>query len=287
MSGLNQNASHIAKTTKLFINGEFPRTESGRSFPVKVHGRDQVWTHLCRASRKDLRNSVEAATAAFSSWSARTAYNRGQILYRMAEMMEGKRTEFVSMLITLMGMSEDQAQFEVDGAMDSFVYYAGFADKYSQVLASVNPVSGPFHNFTTPEPVGVVGLVYDKNFSLAELVSQICAVILSGNTLVVIWDQPGAAFLGELGEVFKTSDLPGGVINLLSTQVAELYKFLGQHLEIHSILCASDDPGKFSEFREMAVENMKRVVDWKFSNRDLSPIVAFTEAKTIWHPVGI
>ena len=287
MSGLNQTAGHIAKTTKLFIKGEFPRTESGRSFPIHVSGTEKIYAHLCRSSRKDLRNAVEAARGALNSWSGRTAFNRGQILYRMAEMMEGKSLELKNILITVQGLSEEKAQIEIEEAINSLVYYAGFADKYSQVMASVNPVSGPFHNFTTPEPVGVVGMIYDTTFSLSQWISQVASVSLSGNTLVVVFDQPGAALLGELGEIFKTSDLPAGAINLLSGQVDELYQHLGQHMEIHSILCATDSPARLAEFREMAVDNMKRVVEWNFDNRDLAPIMAFTEAKTIWHPVGI
>ncbi len=287
MSGINQASSHIAKTTKLFIKGEFPRTESGRSFPVKVHGGSQVFTHVCQASRKDLRNAVEAAKAAQPGWASRTAYNRAQILYRMAEMAEGKRHELTAGLKTLMGFSDDKADQEVQEAIDSLVYYAGFADKYSQVMASVNPVAGPFHNFTTPDAVGVVGLLYDRDFSLAHFFSTIAAVVCAGNSVVVVFDQPGAALLSEFGEIFKTSDLPAGVINLLSGHVDELYSFLGQHMEIHSLLYTGNDSQRLGELKEMAIENMKRVVPWTFANCDLEPIVSFTESKTVWHPVGI
>lgn len=287
MSGLNQNGKHIAKTTKLFMKGEFPRTESGRSYPVMIHGRDQIFANLCQSSRKDLRNAVEAAHGALSNWSGKTAYNRAQILYRMAEMLEGKRQEFQSTLEMVCGMTDKQSSTSVDEAIDTLVYYAGFADKFSQVMASVNPVSGPFHNFTTPEPVGVVGMIYDEGFDFVKFISQVASVICSGNTMVVIFDKPGAALLSEMGEVFKTSDLPGGVINLLSGHVDELYSHMGQHMEIQSLLYVGANTERLSELKEMAIENMKRVVHWNFASRDLQPIVSFTEDKTVWHPVGL
>ena len=288
MSGINLNGNHIAKTTKLFIKGEFPRTESGRSLPVMVHGTDKIYTHLCRASRKDLRMAVEVALAAQPGWVKRTAYNRAQILYRMAEMTEGKRSELSAIMQTVLGMNETDANKQIDEAVNTFVYYAGFADKFSQVMASVNPVSGPFHNFTTPDAVGVVGIIYDESsFNLSHFVSQICSVICSGNTTVVVFDQPGAAMLSELGEIFKTSDLPAGVVNLLSGQVDELYTHMGGHMEVHSLLYSGENQPRINELREMAIENMKRVVPWTFKNCDLEPIVRFTEDKTVWHPVGI
>jgi acyl-CoA reductase-like NAD-dependent aldehyde dehydrogenase len=287
MSGLNQPGRRIAKTTKLFIKGEFPRTESGRSFPVTLRGSDQVYAHLCQASRKDLRGAVEAAQGALKAWSGRTAYNRAQILYRMAEMMEGKRVELEEALTLVVGLEPQQVKTSLDEAINSLVYYAGFADKFSQVMASVNPVSGPFHNFTTPEPVGVVGLLYDTDFQLDLFISQIASVISSGNTLVAIFDAPGAALLSELGEIFKTSDLPAGVINLLSGHLKELDSHLGQHMEVHSLLYAGNDQERLHSLKEMAIENMKRVVHWSFPQKDLSPIVAFTEDKTVWHPVGL
>ncbi len=287
MSGLNPKSTRVAKTIKLFIKGEFPRTESGRSFPVKVIGSDQIYAHLCQASRKDLRMAVEAAKGAQPGWAKKTAYNRAQILYRMAEMTEGKRQELMTALQIVVGLTEVEASNQVDEAINSLVYYAGFADKYSQVMASVNPVAGPFHNFTTPDAVGVVGLLYDHDFDMVKFFSAIAAVICAGNSVIAIFDQPGAALLSEFGEIFKTSDLPAGVINLLSGQVEELYPFMGQHMEIHSLLYIGDNSDRLSELKEMAIENMKRVVPWTFENRDLPPIVSFTESKTIWHPVGL
>ncbi len=287
MSAINQNIQTVAKTTKLFINGEFPRTESGRSYPVVKKNSEQIFTHLCLASKKDLRNSVEAAHSGYQVWSKMSAYNRAQILYRMAEMLEGKRKEITEILETVLGLKNEALSPMVTESIDSLLYYSGFADKYSQVLASVNPVSGPYHNFTTPEPVGVVGLIYDMEFSLGTLISQIAAVICSGNAVVVVFDQPGAALLSELGEVFKTSDLPGGVINLLSAPTKELSASMSLHMEVQSLLCASTHSDLLSQLKLNGVENMKRVIPWTFKNCDLDPIMAFTEAKTVWHPVGL
>lgn len=288
MSGLNSNGSQIAKTIKLYINGQFPRTESGRSFPVYVHGTEQVYANLCQSSRKDLRGAVEASQNALKGWSSRTAYNRAQILYRMAEMLEGKREEVLSLLTNVTGADEKRALKSFNDGIDTLVYYAGFADKFSQVLASVNPVSGPFHNFTSPDPVGVVGLLYDEDFSLDRFLAQIASVICSGNTVVAIFDKPGAVLTSCLGEVFATSDLPPGVVNLLSGSIDELYKHLAGHMEVQSIAYAGSDAEKLSTINELSIENMKRVVPWsKFDLLDLQPIAAFVEYKTIWHPVGL
>ncbi len=287
MSGLNSNSHTVAKTTKLFIGGEFPRTESGRSFPVFKQDGKTIYTHLCQASRKDLRNAVEQALKAYSSWSGRTAYNRAQILYRMAEMLEGKKEEILRASEQVHGLKSKNFEADIMNAIDTLVYYAGFADKYSQVMASVNPVSGPFHNFTTPEPVGVVGIVSDQEFSVARFFSLIASVIASGNTCVCLLEAPGAALLSEFGEVFKTSDLPAGVVNLLSGSLEELESHLGQHMEVHSLLVDSQSMERVGRFKEWACDNMKRTVPWKFEDQCLESLVAFTESKTVWHPVGI
>ncbi len=287
MAGLDKTSQTVVKTTKLYIGGEFPRTESGRSFPVFQTDGKTLYAHLCQSSRKDVRNAVEKAKNALGGWSGRTAYNRAQILYRMAEMLQGKKEEVLNALTLVMGRSDEKAERKFDEAIDTLVFYAGFADKYSQVMASVNPVSGPFHNFTTPEPVGVVGIVSDQEFSLPRFFSQIASVIASGNTCVCIMEAPGAVLLSELGEIFKTSDLPGGVVNLLSGSLEELESHLGQHMEVHSILCDSESQERFSRFKEWACDNMKRTVNWQFENQGLESLVAFTESKTIWHPVGI
>lgn len=285
MSGLNLPIKNVAKTTKLFIDGEFPRTESGRAYPVIIPGGDKVFCHLCQASRKDIRGAVEAATAGQKKWSKATAYNRGQILYRMAEMLEGKRGEIVAILQTLQMTADPQR--DVDQSIDALIFYAGFTDKFAQVMGSINPVSGPFHNFTTPEPVGVVAYVNEGAFSLPTFIGELAAVLCSGNAVVAILDQPGAALLSELGEICKTSDLPAGVVNLLSGKVAELLPTLGEHMEVQSLLYSGADVAHLADVKVMAIDNMKRVVHDLCKEPDLMSIVAFTEMKTVWHPVGL
>ncbi len=276
----------IPKTIKLFIAGEFPRTESGRSFPVYHHGSKRIYANLCLASRKDFRNAVTAAKDAGKGWEERSAFNRGQILYRMAEMMEGKRLEFVEMLNATLGMTDVAANKSVDEAIDAFVYYAGFADKYQQVIGAVNPVSGPHHNFTSPEAVGVVGLMAAEKFDLAKLVATISAIICGGNTLVALLPENGAGLVAPLSEVFATSDLPKGVINLLTGSVEELYKQFGSHMEVQSLAYHGSDSQKLGEIKMLACENMKRVSGPIKNNLCLENILNFVEYKTVWHPVG-
>lgn len=295
MSGLNANNQKIAKTIKLFIGGEFPRTESGRSFPVyvkskgKTQGKSKektLYANLCLASRKDFRNAVTAAQGAFSSWSSKSAYNRCQILYRMAEMAEGKRAEFVEILMETLGQTKAQAELSVNAMTDAFVYYAGWTDKYQQVMGSVNPVSGPHHNFTSPEPVGVVGLIADTNFNLGSLAAQIAAIIASGNTVVVLMTEIGSACIAPLSEVFATSDLTKGSVNLLTGSLDELYKQFGSHMELQSISYQASDKKILSELKTMAAENMKRIVPPIKNDLSLENLTSFVEYKTVWHPIG-
>lgn len=286
MSGLNGNNLQIAKTIKLFIGGEFPRTESGRSFPVFVHKSKNVYANLCRASRKDLRNAITAAQAALSSWCGKSAYNRGQILYRMAEMMEGKRPEIADIMIETLGMTKAQTEKSIDAAIDAFVYYAGWTDKYQQVIGAVNPVSRPHHNFTTPEPVGVVGLLADQKFDFAALVAQISAIIASGNTVVVLMAEKGAATLAPLSEVFATSDLTKGVVNLLTGQLDELAGQFGSHMELQSLSCQVTDAKVLGALKESGADNMKRIVGPASEMLSLENILNFVEYKTVWHPIG-
>jgi aldehyde dehydrogenase (NAD+) len=286
MSGLNENLS-VAKTIKLFIGGEFPRTESGRSFPVYQHKTKKVYAHLCQASRKDLRNSVTAAHSALHGWSAKSAYNRGQILYRMAEMTESKRQEFTEILSLTLGYTKIAANKSVDEAIDAFVYYAGWTDKYQQVIGAVNPVSGPHHNFTTPEPVGVVGMIAGEDFNLGTLAARIASVIATGNTLIVLMSETGGAVLAPLAEVFATSDLSKGVINLLTGSIPELYKQFGTHMELNSLSCPVSETEILGELKNMAAENMKRVAPFQGKAMDLDNILQFVEFKTVWHPIGV
>ncbi len=287
MSGLN-NELKIAKTIKLFIGGEFPRTESGRSTPVYLSKSKKLYANLCKASRKDLRNAVTAAKEAQHGWATRSAYNRTQILYRMAEMTESKREEFIEVLTNTLGYTKVLANKAVNEAVDAFVYYAGFADKYQQMVGAVNPVSGPHHNFTSSEPVGTVALVCNAKFDLGNMVAQISAIIASGNSVVVIMAEEGAVTLAPLSEVFATSDLPKGVVNLLTGDLGELYTHLGQHMEINSLSYQGSNKKILGELKDMAAGNMKRVIGPIPSKDTLSldHIVHYVEFKTVWHPIG-
>lgn len=286
MAGLNRDNLKIAKTIKLFIGGEFPRTESGRSFPVAYHGKKELYAHLCLASRKDFRNAVTAARDAQKSWEDRTAYNRSQILYRMAEMLEAKRGEFRETLVDTLGYAAAAADAAIDGAIDAFVYFAGWADKYQQVMGAVNPVAGPHHNFTSAEPVGAVGLIADESFDFARLAAQIAAVIASGNTLVALLAREGAAILAPLAETFATSDLPKGVVNLLTGDVNELKAQFGSHMEIQSLSYQGQDASLLAEAQRLGAENMKRIVARAENPLSLEHLLSFVEYKTVWHPIG-
>lgn len=285
MTGLNGNLQ-IAKTIKLFINGEFPRTESGRSFPIYYNASKKVYANVCRASRKDFRNAVSAALKAHETWTNRTAYNRSQILYRMAEMTEGKRHEFSDILNALFAYGDDNASLAIDVAIDSFVYYAGFADKYQQLIGAVNPVAGPHHNFTTAEAVGLVVLFPSESFDFGKLISQISAIIVSGNSSIVILPPEGAGILSALGEVFATSDLPKGVVNLLSGYRKELLSHVAGHMEVDAISFQDFNKNALSEIKTLAAENMKRVTSRLEEDNSLEHLLKFVEYKTVWHPIA-
>jgi acyl-CoA reductase-like NAD-dependent aldehyde dehydrogenase len=204
----------------------------------------------------------------------------------MAEMVEGKRAEFIEALIETTGQSNAAAEKSVDGAIDALVYYAGFADKYQQVVGCVNPVSGPHHNFTSPEAVGVVGLIASSKFDFAQFVAQLAAIIVTGNSLVALMSEEGSALLAPLAEAFATSDLPKGVVNLLSGHMSELYKHFGAHMEIQSLSVQCADKNILGEMREMAAANMKRVVPPVNESLSLEHLLNYVEYKTVWHPVG-
>jgi acyl-CoA reductase-like NAD-dependent aldehyde dehydrogenase len=281
-----KTAQPVAKTIKLFIAGDFPRTESGRTLPVYIAGKKDLYAHICRASRKDYRNAVTAAREALGWWQHRSAYNRSQILYRMAEMAEGKRHEFVDVLTATVGLTAAAADAEVTAAIDALVYYSGFCDKFQQLMGAVNPVSGPHHNFTTAEGVGVVCLIADEKFSLSQLAAQIAAIVATGSTLVVLMAEQGAATLAPLAEVFATSDLPKGVINLLTGQLAELYQQMGSHMEVQSISYQGRDEKIRKELTILAADNLKRVVGRVTKPLSLDHVLQYVEYKTAWHPVG-
>ena len=279
----------VRKTYKLYIGGAFPRSESGRSYPVRDrHG--EVAARAARASRKDLRDAVKAARKAFPGWSAATPYNRGQVLYRVAELMEGRRAQFVDEVGR--GGSDDPER-EVDAAIDRWVWYAGWSDKVHHILGSVNPVAAPYFNFTIPEPTGVVGIVAPPEPSLLGLVSRAAPAVISGNAAVVMASEPWPLPAVTLTEVLATSDVPGGAINVLTGHTGELVPWLAGHMDVNAIDTAGVPEDLLAQVEELAAENVKRVVhpdgdgDW-FSSGAESPytVTAFMEMKTVWHPIG-
>jgi acyl-CoA reductase-like NAD-dependent aldehyde dehydrogenase len=278
----------VKRTAKLYIKGEFPRSESGRSYEVFSHdGRLLAWA--ARASRKDLRDAVKAARAAQPGWAGKTAYNRGQILYRVAELMEGRRAQFEAELADA-GASDPRRG--VDAAIDRSVWYAGWADKIGQVLGGTNPVAGPYFNFTIPEPTGVVGIVAPQEQGLLGLVSRLAPAIVSGNTVVVIASEKGPLPAVSLGEVLATSDVPGGMVNILTGLTAELVPWLAGHMDVNALDVTGVPEEMQVQVEELATENMKRIsrardVD-PFSDEAQSPydVTALMEFKTVWHPIG-
>jgi acyl-CoA reductase-like NAD-dependent aldehyde dehydrogenase len=278
----------VKRTAKLFVGGKFPRSESGRSYEVlATDGRPLGWA--ARASRKDLRDAVVAARAAQPGWAGMTAYNRGQILYRAAELMEGRRAQFVRELVD--GGAADPER-GVDASIDRWVWYAGWCDKVHQALGATNPVAGPYFNFTMPEPTGVVGIVAPEDQPLLGLVSRLAPAIVSGNTVVAIVSEHAPLPAVSLAEVLATSDVPGGVVNLLTGEVRELVPWLAGHMDVNAIDTTGVPDDLLTEVEELAAENVKRVhrapaVD-PFAEEAQSPyeITALMEFKTVWHPIG-
>ncbi len=272
----------VMKTVKLFIDGQFPRTESGRSF--KLNKKDgEIFANCCLSSRKDFRNSVVAAQKALAGWSSKTAFNRAQILYRMAEMTQSKAESFEENISLVYGLSDKEAKAEVEKAIDHLVYFAGFADKYQHLVSTVNPVSGPFHNFSKAEPVGVVAMLFRDPLSFSDFVEQVASCLCSGNTIVAFLGHQGASFLAEFAEVIATSDVPGGVINLLSGEQKEVAEHMAAHMEVQSFYC--DDEDLLNGLRPLAIDNMKRIVGTAPEDQ-LQKILKYTETKTVWHPNG-
>jgi acyl-CoA reductase-like NAD-dependent aldehyde dehydrogenase len=273
---LPSNRIAVRKTYKLFIGGAFPRSESGRSYLVND-------TNVAMASRKDVRDAVVAARAAVAQWSGATAYNRGQILYRIAEMLEGRRAEF-----TALGLDEST----VDAAIDRWVWYAGWSDKLAQVYGGANPVAGPYFNLSAPEPTGVVGIVAPPESPLLGLVSVIAPAIVTGNTVVALAAEDAPLPAVTLAEVLATSDLPGGVVNLLTGRVAETAPWLASHMDVNALdLTGVTDAALAASLEETAAENLKRVlrpapVDWS-ADPGVRRMTAFVETKTVWHPKGV
>jgi acyl-CoA reductase-like NAD-dependent aldehyde dehydrogenase len=260
----------VKKTYKLYIGGEFPRSESGRTYEAQG-------ANVARASRKDLRDAVRAARSAVAGWSGMTAYNRGQVVYRIAEMLEARRAEFADLT---------SGPDEVDRSIDRLVWYAGWADKLPQVLGSSNPVAGPYFNFTVPEPTGVVGILAPEEPALEGLVSRVAPAIVGGNATVVVASESSPLAAVELGEVLATSDVPGGVVNLLTGHGEELAPWLAGHMDVNAIDLAGAD-GQVEELERLAAENVKRVVHGKPDRQSPWDIADFLELKTVWHPIGV
>jgi len=279
----------VRKTYKLFIGGAFPRSESGRSYPVT--GPDgALLAHAARASRKDARDAVVAARKAVSGWSGATAYNRGQVLYRVAELLEGRAAQFRDESVKNEGLSPRAAEQAVTGAIDRWVWYAGWPDKVAQVAGAANPVAGPYFNFSVPEPTGVVAVVAPSAPSLLGLVSVLAPVIATGNTAVVVASEPAPLPAITLTEVLATSDVPAGVVNVLTGYTAELAPVLAAHMDVNAIDLTGVAPGGRAELERLAAGNVKRVFaadeDWT-APPSPARMLAFLEIKTVWHPVGV
>src|SRR5687767_4745106 len=248
---------NVKKTYKLYIGGEFPRTESGRFYPI--HAGDTLLANACRGSRKDLRNAIVAARKAFPGWSGKTAANRGQILYRIAEVCEARSAELEQELRQF-GLSRAEARNEVEQVIDTWVYYAGWSDKYTQLFGSVNPVAGPYYNFTVPEPTGVVGVIAPEQPALLGLVSRIAPALVGGNTVVAVTSESRPLASITMGEVFQTSDVPAGVINLISGVKSELVPWLASHMDVNAIDTSGVAADAIVKVQQAAAENVKRVV---------------------------
>lgn len=290
----------VRKTYKLYIGGAFPRSESGRSYEV-TSASGEFLANVSMGSRKDVRDAVVAARSALKGWFGATAYNRGQVLYRVAEMLEGRRAQFVDEVATAEGLTPRAATASVEAAIDRLVWYAGWTDKVAQVLGNLNPVAGPFFNVSVPEPTGVVGVLAPQSSSLLGLVSVVAPVIATGNTAVVLSsaDRPLPAV--TLGEVLATSDVPGGVVNIITARTAEVAPWLASHRDVNAIDltgAAGVDGLAWGELEAAAADNLKRVVrptvagtlavepDWS-ADPGLGRLRAFLETKTVWHPKGI
>jgi acyl-CoA reductase-like NAD-dependent aldehyde dehydrogenase len=289
----------VRKTYKLYVGGEFPRSESGRSYVV--HAADgAALANAVRASRKDLRDAVRAARKAFEPWAGKTAMNRGQVLYRVAELMEGRRDQFVAEVAGAEGVRDTRARDLVDRSIDRWVWYAGWADKIAQVLGSSNPVAAPYFNFTIPEPTGVVGIVAPETSSLLGLVSRLAPPLVAGNTVLVLASETRPLPAVTLSEVLATSDVPGGVVNLLTGFRKELVPVLAGHVDVDAIDVWGVPDAMRTDVETLAADNVKRLArrprgvvdarfDWTDDRATERPewIAAFLEMKTVWHPVGV
>jgi len=273
----------ILKTYKIYIGGSFPRTESGRYYPIQDK-KGNILANVCLSSKKDVRNAVVAARKAFGGWAEKTAFNRGQILYRIAEMLDGRKAQFIEELIK-QGASKANAEKEVEQAVDCLVYYAGWADKYQQIGSSVNPVSSSHFNFSALEPMGVIGIIAPQQSSLIGLVNFIAPVICGGNTVVVAASETLPLCAVTFAEVIHSSDVPGGVVNILTGKVAELAPALAAHMDVNALV--TESIGELNKPLALAcVENLKRHITYSNStDQGLQRITDLQEVKTTWHPI--
>lgn len=279
----------VLKTYKIYIGGQFPRTESGRYYPLEDKKKNVI-ANICLSSRKDFRNAVVAARGAFGGWSGRTAYNRSQILYRIAEMLEGRKAQFVEELM-IQGSTKAAAEKEVSLSTDRLVYYAGWCDKYSQVFSTVNPVQTSHFNFSVPEPTGVVAIVAPEDSSLLGLVSVIAPVIAGGNTCIALAAEKLPLCAVTFAEVLATSDLPGGVVNILTGKIAEIISHMSSHMDVNALVYAAKDKSHVKAAQEQAAVNVKRVFVYSDTNwtnaESQNPYLMLDvqEVKTTWHPI--
>jgi acyl-CoA reductase-like NAD-dependent aldehyde dehydrogenase len=280
----------VLKTYKIFIGGKFPRTESGRFYPLQY--KNKTLANMCLSSVKDFRNAVVAARAAQGGWAAKTAYNRCQILYRIAEVLEGRKAQFIAELVA-MGVSSKNALLEVDISIDRLIYYAGWCDKYTQMHSSVNPVAGSFFNFSAPEPMGVVSVIAPEDSGLLGLVTQMASIIAGGNTCVILASEKMALCSVSFSEVIATSDVPGGVVNILTGNAKELHASFANHKDVNAILYCGSEKEIINAIQNLAIDNMKRVFirenSTYFEDKHETPyyILDFQEIKTTWHPVEL
>jgi acyl-CoA reductase-like NAD-dependent aldehyde dehydrogenase len=282
----------VRKTYKLYVNGAFPRSESGRTYEV-TDSKGHFLANAARASRKDARDAVVAARGAFGRWSGATAYNRGQVLYRVAEVMEGRHAQFCEEVAAGEGLSASRARAAVDAAIDRWVWYAGWTDKLAAVLGGANPVAGPYFDFSTPEPTGVVAVLAPQQSSLLGLVSVLAPVLATGNTAVVVTSKDRPLPAVTLAEVLATSDVPGGVVNVLTGDAEELGTWLAEHADVDGIDLTGAPANRAMEFEREAAGTVKRVVrppatepDWT-ADPGLTRMTPFLETKTVWHPIGL
>jgi len=275
----------VNKTYKLFIGGAFPRSESGRVYEIKGANKKFI-ANPSLASRKDLRDAVVAAKSAQPGWANATAFNRGQILYRIAEIMEGRSEQFVDEICALEGVTNKVAKTQVEAAIDTWVWYSGWCDKLSSVTGSLNQVSGPFYNFTTPEPLGVVAIFAENRPSLLGVVRTLAPVLAGGNSAVLIASENYPLPAITLSEALATSDVPGGVVNILTGKSAELAPWVGSHMEIDGVDVAGLTKKQEEELKLVGADNLKRIFRFNPDNHP-ERILSFMEQKTVWHPIGI